>query len=51
MVSPRCVVAAHTRKFSMVEYDPFSPEVMSDPMPIYRALREAGIEVHALVAD
>lgn len=31
----------------MIEYDPFSPESMADPYPVYRELREAG-PVHAL---
>lgn len=31
----------------MVEYDPFSTEAMTDPYPVYRALREAG-PVHPL---
>lgn len=26
----------------MPEYDPFAPEVMADPLPYYRALRDAG---------
>ncbi|MCB0995765.1 MAG: cytochrome P450 [Acidimicrobiales bacterium] len=26
----------------VVDYDPFSPEVMADPLPVYRALRDAG---------
>lgn len=31
----------------MIEYDPFSPEAMADPYPVYRALRDAG-PVHPL---
>jgi len=31
----------------MVTYDPFAPDVMTDPFPVYRALREEG-RVHPL---
>ena len=39
---PRRPTEPYVRFGGVQEYDPFAPEVMADPLPFYRALRDGG---------